>query len=175
MSKFSENLKVARKAAGLTQNDLAEAIGVTPEAICNYETGKSDPRVSSLVNIAKALNLSVDALLGYEASDKFCAAADITYIRKHTTLPDALAQLAEEAAEVAQAALKLRRAIVPKSSPTPVKTEDALAHLYEELADVRACAKVLDLYDARIDITAGGKIRRWAKRLRERKERGAGK
>lgn len=102
-------------------------------------------------------------------------AEDIVYIRKHTTLPDALAQLAEEAAEVAQAALKLRRAIVPTASPTPVKTEDALAHLYEELADVRACAKVLDLYDARIDITAGGKIRRWVKRLMERKERGTGK
>lgn len=175
MSKFSENLKAARKVAGLTRKDLAEAVGLTQVTIRNYETGKREPQASSLVNIAKALNLSVDALLGYEASDKFCAAADITYIRKHTTLPDALAQLAEEAAEVAQAALKLRRAIVPKSSPTPVKTEDALAHLYEELADVRACAKVLDLYDARIDITAGGKIRRWAKRLRERKERGAGK
>lgn len=102
-------------------------------------------------------------------------AEDIVYIRKHTTFPDALAQLAEEAAEVAQAALKLRRAIVPTASPTPEKTGDALAHLYEELADVRACAKVLDLYDARIDITAGEKIRRWAKRLMERKDRGAGK
>lgn len=102
-------------------------------------------------------------------------AEDIVYICKHTAFSDALAQLAEGAAEATQAALKLRRAIVPTASPTPVKTEDALAHLYEELADVRACAKVLDLYDARIDITAGGKIRRWAKRLRERKERGAGK
>ena len=175
MNKFSENLKAARKAAGLTQKDLAEAIGVTPEAIWDYEAGKSDPRVSSLVNIAKALNLSVDALLGYEASDKFCAAADITYICKHTTPPDALAQLAEEAADVTHAALKLSRAIVSTSSPTTVKTEDALAHLYEELADFRACAKVLDLYDARIDITAGGKIRRWAKRLMECKERGTGK
>ena len=74
-------------------------------------------------------------------------AEDIAYIRNHTALSDALTQLAEEAAEVAQAALKLRRAIVPKSSPTPVKTEDALAHLYEELADVRACVKVLELYN----------------------------
>lgn len=175
MSKFSENLKAAREAAGLTQKDLAEAAGLTEVSIWNYEAGKHEPQVSSLVKIAKALNLSVDVLLDYEASGEFWAAADITYIRKHTTLPDGLAQLAEEAAEVTQAALKLRRAIVPKSSPTPVKTEDALAHLYEELADVRACAKVLELYDARIDITAGGKIRRWVKRLRERKERGAGK
>lgn len=102
-------------------------------------------------------------------------AEDIVYICKHTAFSDALAQLAEEAAEAAQAALKLRRAIVPKSSPTPEKTEDALAHLYEELADVRACVKVLELYDnkfemppaMRINIIAGEKIWRWAKRLRD--------
>ena len=102
-------------------------------------------------------------------------AEDIVYIYKHTAFSDALAQLAEEAAEATQAALKLRRAIVPTASPTPVKTEDALAHLYEELADVRACVKVLELYDnkfemppaMRINIIAGEKIWRWAKRLRD--------
>lgn len=102
-------------------------------------------------------------------------AEDIVYICKHTAFSDALAQLAEEAAEATQAALKLRRAIVPTASPTPVKTEDALVRLYEELADVRACVKVLELYDnkfemppaMRINIIAGEKIWRWAKRLRD--------
>lgn len=109
-------------------------------------------------------------------------AEDIVYICKHTAFSDALAQLAEEAAEATQAALKLRRAIAPTASPTPVKTEDALVHLYEELADVRACVKVLELYDNKfemppamlINIIAGEKIWRWAKRLRDarRGERG---
>lgn len=107
-------------------------------------------------------------------------AEDIVYIGKHTTFSDALAQLAEETAEATQAALKLRRAIVPTASPTPVKTEDALVHLYEELADVRACVKVLELYDNKfemppamlINIIAGEKIWRWAKRLRDTRRGG---
>lgn len=49
-----------------------------------------------------------------------------------------LAQLAEKASELAQAALKLRRAL-DGTNPTPAGTNEATANLFEELADIQVC------------------------------------
>lgn len=49
-----------------------------------------------------------------------------------------LAQLAEEASELAQAALKLRRALDGKN-PTPKSVEECLENIQEEMADVFVC------------------------------------
>lgn len=67
---------------------------------------------------------------------------DNEFIRERIGMPEALAQLAEEAAELAQAALKYRRAITGKN-PTPMSEEEALEHLREEIADVDLCIVVL--------------------------------
>ena len=57
-------------------------------------------------------------------------------------LPAALEQLAEEAAELSKAALKVAR-IIRKENPTPVTYEQAIANLEEEAADVRNCLRVV--------------------------------
>lgn len=49
-----------------------------------------------------------------------------------------LAQLAEEASELAQAALKLRRAL-DETNPTPKSVEECLENIQEEMADVFVC------------------------------------
>lgn len=49
-----------------------------------------------------------------------------------------LAQLAEEASELAQAALKLRRAL-DGTNPTPKSVEECLENIQEEMADVFVC------------------------------------
>lgn len=51
---------------------------------------------------------------------------------------EVLAQMAEEASELAQAALKLRR-VLDGANPTPVNGNEATANLLEELADVQNC------------------------------------
>lgn len=56
-------------------------------------------------------------------------------IRKHLKDDEILAQLAEEAAELSQAALKLRRALAGVN-PTPVSKKRALNCFIEEMADV---------------------------------------
>ena len=63
-------------------------------------------------------------------------------IRERITQSEVLAQLAEEASELAHAALKLRRAYDGKN-PTPVTIEEAYECLIEEFADIKACADVL--------------------------------
>lgn len=68
--------------------------------------------------------------------------AEITGINTLLGCCELLAGLAEEATELAQAALKMRRTL-DKSNPTPMTTGDASRNLNEEFADVLLCAAVL--------------------------------
>jgi hypothetical protein len=61
---------------------------------------------------------------------------DFEYLVDHLSEAECLAQLAEEASELAQAALKLRRTITDGAFPTPVTEEEALDNLYVENSDV---------------------------------------
>jgi len=59
-------LKELRKAAGKTQADIAELIGVTRGAYTNIENGKRETDTASLCVLADYFNVSVDYLLGRE-------------------------------------------------------------------------------------------------------------
>lgn len=60
--KFSEKIIQARKAKALTQEDLAEAVGVSRQAVSKWETDEAKPDLDKLVAICNALNLSMDYL-----------------------------------------------------------------------------------------------------------------
>ena len=75
---------------------------------------------------------------------------------------EVLAQLAEECTELAQAALKLRRALDGKN-PTPNTEEERRRALLEEYTDVVHCALVLDLEMDLDQIRK--KTERWMRRL----------
>lgn len=93
----------------------------------------------------------------------------INEIRKTVSKDDLLCQLAEECLELAQAALKLRRAIT-QTNPTPVTYNQALEDLMEEAADVVLCLQVLPEVEENgyiIDIGIAEKAERWMNRLQE--------
>lgn len=79
-----------------------------------------------------------------------------------------LAQLAEEAVELAHAALKLRRTY-DDTNPTPVTSREAFEKLKEELADVQLLVNVLGFHQHGLEIcrTMQTKLERWAQRLKE--------
>lgn len=57
-------LKELRKEKNCTQRHLAEVLGLTPNSICEWEKGRSEPSAETLVEIAKFFNTSTDYLLG---------------------------------------------------------------------------------------------------------------
>lgn len=79
-----------------------------------------------------------------------------------------LCQLAEEASELAKAALKLRRART-YVNPTPITPEEAWENLLEECSDVLACMDTLDILDGsndeRFREIQERKFDRWIRRL----------
>lgn len=63
--KLGENIRDLRKKAGMTQEQLAEALGVTTGAVYKWESGRATPELEMLVDIAEFFETSVDALLNY--------------------------------------------------------------------------------------------------------------
>lgn len=55
-------LRRAREAADLTQADLAEAIGYSPQAVSGWERGRSVPDANALVGMADHLGVHLDHL-----------------------------------------------------------------------------------------------------------------
>ena len=64
--KFTDRMRSAREQKGLTQEQLAHICGTTARTIQRYESGASRPKAEVVQKIAKALDVSVDALLGTE-------------------------------------------------------------------------------------------------------------
>ena len=66
---FSENLVQLRKLNDMTQEDLAEAVGVTRQAIAKWESGDSVPDLERSKAIADAFGVSLDDLANYDPED----------------------------------------------------------------------------------------------------------
>jgi transcriptional regulator with XRE-family HTH domain len=65
---FAEALRRARDDSGMTQRDLADAIGVAQASVAQWETGKAAPRPEKVVTLEHILELetgSLARLLGY--------------------------------------------------------------------------------------------------------------
>lgn len=67
--KINEQIAFLRKQKGLTQEELANALGVTNQAVSKWESALCCPDIQLLPNIAKFFDVSVDELLGYKAAD----------------------------------------------------------------------------------------------------------
>lgn len=59
---IGENIKKLREAAGMSQNELARAVGVGQNAISKIEAGTRFPSVITLRNIARVFNVTTDSL-----------------------------------------------------------------------------------------------------------------
>ncbi|MEE0859182.1 MAG: helix-turn-helix transcriptional regulator [Acutalibacteraceae bacterium] len=66
MLKFSENLTKLRRQHKITQEELANFIGVTKASVSKWETGQNLPDIMLLLEIATYFDVSVDTLLDYE-------------------------------------------------------------------------------------------------------------
>ena len=69
---FAEKLKSARKTAGISQEALAEKLGVSRQAVTKWETDKGLPDVENIVAISNLFGVSVDDLLASEKESSVC-------------------------------------------------------------------------------------------------------
>ena len=63
MTSVGENIKKTRNKIGITQEELAEKINVTRQAVSNWENGKTEPDIETLTKIAQIFDISIDELV----------------------------------------------------------------------------------------------------------------
>ena len=76
--KISENITFLRKQAGITQEDLANKLNVSNQAVSKWEAGKCCPDIELLPELASLFEISIDKLLLGECSvkEKTCTEAN---------------------------------------------------------------------------------------------------
>ena len=127
--KFNEKIVRLRKSKGMTQEELAEAVGVSRQAVYKWECGQSYPEVAKLLEIKLLFGISIDDLL----DEAFEVAPPEKKKRKRAARVTASvaeenkgAAPIEEPIEVINEAEPVIEVTVPEVSPiTEVKAEQA--------------------------------------------------
>lgn len=66
---FKDNLVQTRKILGLTQEDIADKLGVTRQSVAKWESGESVPDLDKCKQLADIFGVSLDDLANYEPED----------------------------------------------------------------------------------------------------------
>lgn len=68
MSKFSAQLKMLRSQKGVTQVQLAKALGISKGTIAMWETGKRETNFDMLIALSRYFGTTIDVILGNDAA-----------------------------------------------------------------------------------------------------------
>jgi transcriptional regulator with XRE-family HTH domain len=94
--KWTDRVRAGLRNKGYTFQDLADRIGVTRPAVSMYLTGKREPTLQQVKEIAKMVDLSVSELLGDDAT----FIADKQQIRAAELIKEVPQELQEQALKV---------------------------------------------------------------------------
>lgn len=83
---FSDKIKIAREAAGLTQTELGEKVGVSKRTIASYESQGASARKSTLEKLARVLKVSVTYLSDDNCTDPLADIGKDDYVQKARAL-----------------------------------------------------------------------------------------
>lgn len=68
---LSENIQTLRKMNKMSQEQVAEAIGVSRQAVAKYESGEAQPDLMKCAALAKLFDVTLDELVNYESKDSY--------------------------------------------------------------------------------------------------------
>ena len=66
---LAENLKKIRKDNNLSQEQLAEQLGVSRQSVSKWESGQAYPEMDKVLQLAKMFNLNIDDLLNQDIKE----------------------------------------------------------------------------------------------------------
>ena len=101
------------------------------------------------------------------STDTLALSPDILFVREQLSPVDQFAQVAEEAVELAHAAMKMRR-ILDGTNPTPVTEKEAMGKVMEEVCDLYNALEVLKLdVSLKYEGIRKKKMARWVERIKK--------
>lgn len=66
---FAWNLKMLREEERLTQEKLAERIGVSQKTLSSWETGRTEPTIGDVIKLCHTLNCTMERITGTKTRD----------------------------------------------------------------------------------------------------------
>lgn len=131
--KVAKKIREARIAQNMTQMNLADAMGVSYQAVSNWERGNSMPDISKLEDLCGTLQISIAQLLGMETKET----AAVTRILQEEDAPLTVEELSELApvlppAEVKKQAQKQKLNVAALVDIAPYLDEEFLGELLED-------------------------------------------
>lgn len=111
LESFGPRLAAIRQAKGLTQAELGEAVGVSQRVIAYYETETQQPPGALLADLARALKVSADELLGLKPVSEKTSPRTARLMKR-------LGRVAELPAADQRAVLKLIEALIEARART---------------------------------------------------------
>ncbi|WP_022824731.1 LexA family transcriptional regulator [Hymenobacter norwichensis] len=84
---INTNLKFWRRELALTQAQMAEKLGIKRSLVGAYEEGRAEPKLTTLVNMARLFGITLDALVTTDFSKKKNAKAALLQLQPATTEP----------------------------------------------------------------------------------------
>ena len=153
---FKEKLVRLRKIKGLTQDEFANAVGVSRQAVYKWESGQSYPEVAKLLEIKVLFEISIDDLL----DDNYEVALPEKKKRKRAAKE---VRVADEAAvlEVSVSesdGTEVIEAVNEERIPEVAKEEAMVAASAEQSADLEAPKAQENASDAMISIKYESKL-----------------
>ncbi len=79
---LGERIKACRQSAGMSQEKVAELVGVSRQAVTKWEVNRSAPNTENLFKLAEIFGITVDMLLASEDENKQSPAEQIYYLYK---------------------------------------------------------------------------------------------
>ena len=102
---IGSQIRAARRRAELTQEQLSESIGVTPQYLSDLERGLVGTSIPTLMKICRRLNVSSDFILF--GMDNQSAPGSGTLIEKIQSLPEARTKLVEVSVDLMLEAMEM--------------------------------------------------------------------
>lgn len=145
--RIGANIMRARKAKGYTQMTLADALGVSFQAVSNWERGQTCPDIANLSQLSQVLDISIDELLGNKRAAEITK--EIAQDKTPALEPEELVQVApllseeqaDRAAEESDLDFDALKALAPYLSEDIMG--EAMTTIYRQTGNLTAAIDLL--------------------------------
>ena len=149
---LAQKLREFRKRRGLTQEQLAEAMGVTVGAVSKWESGSSTPDISIILELADFFETSVDVLLGYtqqsaSLEDSVCRLRDLRIQKEYEAAFREAEKALQRFPNNFQVVYECARIYQLSGLENPVSIYIAMANAMHSAGDKEGALKLLKEYN----------------------------
>ena len=159
---LGKRIAALRRDKGMTQDDLAQQLGVTPQAVSKWENDQTCPDITLLPQLARILGVSVDELLSGKAPEEELAVT-VLPVEQRKDLKDMVLRVVVDSADGDKVRVNLPLALVEAAMEMGVEMpqltgNDALKNIdLGKIMDLVRCGLVGNLVE--VDSADGDTVR----------------